>query len=238
MVTSGDWRVSPHGPIQTVSANVRRVEAKLERGPPLVRVMTIARMSDGRLVIHSAIALEVRAMRELDELGPVAFVIVPSAMHRLDAPGFAARYPSAQVLTPPGARARVEKLVRVDGTYKEFPEDGRVRFELLDGVGGAEGVMIVDDGDDGVTLVFNDTLFNMPHQPGLTGFVLKHITGSSGGPRVNRLARLLLVRDKAALRANLERLAGLPRLRRILVAHHEPIANAPARVLLDVASTL
>ena len=61
---------------------------------------------------------------------------------------------------------------------------------------------------------------------------------SSGGPRVSTVDRALLVKDKPALRACLERLAQTPRLVRVVVSHHETIADQPGEVLARVAATL
>src|SRR5262249_32035570 len=105
------------------------------------------------------------------------------------------------------------------------------------GTKGGEGVLIVRS-DDGVTLVVNDILFNMPHVGGFHGFVLKHGTKSSGGPRVTRLARAFIIRNKAQVRDHFQRLAGLPGLVRIIVAHHEMITDAPGDTLRRVAATL
>jgi len=73
---------------------------------------------------------------------------------------------------------------------------------------------------------------------GFSGFVFKHVTRSSGGPRVSRIARLFLVKDKAAFRAHLERLASTKDLRRVIVSHHETITEDPAGALRAVAATL
>jgi hypothetical protein len=164
-------------------------------------------------------------------------LLVPNAFHRLDAPAFAARYPDLQVLCPKGSRAKIEEVVRVDGDYDEFSGGGDVSLEYLDGIRKAEGVMTVRS-EGGTTLVFNDALFNMPHGSGLAGFVFRHITGSTGGPKVTRLFKVLAVKEKAALRAHFERLAGTPGLSRIIVSHHEPITGRPAEVLREVAASL
>lgn len=230
-----EWTVLDHGPLERLGDDVWRVEGALP-GMTMKRVMTIARRSDGQLVVHNAIAMRDDAMREIEALGPVAFVLVPNGFHRLDAPSFAKRYPSARVLCPRGARAKVEQVVAVHGDYSDFPADERVRLEHLDGVKEAEGAMTVD-GDDGATVVLNDIVFNMPHQPGFGGFVLRML-GSSGGPRVTRIARLFLIDDKRAVRRHLERLAATPRLARVVVSHHEVIADDPGGTLRRVAATL
>ena len=230
------WKVLPHGPIQKLTENLWRIQGTIE-GMPLSRVMTVAKRADGVLVVHNAIALEDAAMAEINAWGDVGFIIVPNGYHRIDAPRFAARYPKAKVLCPTGALARVAKVASVNGDYADFPADDAVRFETLDGTNSAEGVMIVRS-KSGVTLVFTDAVFNMPHLPGAQGFVFRRITGSTGGPRVSRLFRVLVMKDRAAFRAHLERLAALPDLERIIVAHHETIAREPARVLREVAAKL
>jgi hypothetical protein len=188
-------------------------------------------------VIHSAIALEEPAMQSLESLGQVGFILVPNGFHRLDAFAFKQRYQKAKVLCPAGATKKVQEVVPVDGTYAEFPQDSRVSLEHLEGAGQQEGLVLVRDPGDG-TLVLNDLIFNMPHGPGLAGFILKHLTASSGGPRISRISRLFLVKDKPKVRAALERLAALPDLRRVIVSHHLVIDSDPAEVLRRVAASL
>jgi hypothetical protein len=231
-----EWTVLPHGPIERLSERLWRLEGSLP-GMPLRRVMAVARRSDGGLVVHNPIAVEPPVIAELEAWGPIAAIIVPNGYHRLDARVFHDRYPGARVECPSGARAKVEQVVPVTGGYEDEPGDAAVALQTLDGTAAGEGVMIVRDGD-GASLVFNDLVFNMPHLPGATGFVLRWITGSSGGPRVSRIGRWFLIKDKSALRAHLERLAATPGLRRIVVSHHEVIERDPARVLRDVAATL
>lgn len=230
------WTVLPHQPIEALADNLWRVEGGLPN-MPLRRVMTIARRGDGGLVVHNAIALDEPSMARVDGWGQVKFLIVPNGMHRLDAKVFKDRYPGATVLCPRGATNKVAEVVAVDGSYADFPADESIRLETLDGVKEAEGVMIVRS-SDGVTIVFNDALFNMPHGHGLQGWILKYVTASSGGPRVARLARLLLVKDKAAFAAHMRRLADVPELRRVIVSHHVTITEDPAGAIRGAVAGL
>jgi hypothetical protein len=234
---STEWKALRHGPVEQLSENVWRVQGSLPN-MALKRVMAVARMSTGELVIHSAIALDEAHQQELERLGPIAYLIVPNAYHRLDAPAYKARYPNIRVFCPAGGRKGVEKVVAVDGTYEDFPHDPIVRLQTLEGTAAAEGAMIVTEAGGETTLVLNDVVFNMPHGSGFPGFIFRHVTASSGGPKVSRLARMFIARDKRALRAHLERLAGLEGLSRIVVSHHEVISDAPAEVLARVAATL
>jgi hypothetical protein len=230
------WKVLPHGPIEKLGPRLWRVEGALD-GMPLKRVMTVVKRADGTLLVHNAMALDAAAMEEFDAMGPIAAIVVPNGYHRLDAPAFKQRYPTAKFYCPSGARAKVEEVVPVDGDYAALGDDGVVRAETLDGTREAEGVLVVRDAD-GATLVFNDVVFNMPHAPGFSGFVLRYLTASSGGPRVSRVARLFVVKDAAALRAHFERLAAIPGLVRAIVSHHETITGEVDQALRALAATL
>ena len=218
------WKVLPHGPIQKLAPNLWWVQGSLP-GMSLKRTMTVVRLSDGRLVIHNAIALDEPQMQELEAWGRPSFLIVPSGIHRLDAPAYKQRYPQLTVLAPRGAHKKVAEVLSVDGALDAFPADEDVRFEPLHGVADAEGAMLVRS-DDGVSLVLNDAVFNMDRKRDPLGFMFTTLLGSAPGPRVSRLAKLALIKDKKALRADLERFAGMPELTRLIVAH-EKVASGP-----------
>lgn len=230
-----EWTVLPHGPIERLAENLRWVQGSLPR-MSLKRCMTIARLGDGRLVIHNGIALGEIQMRQIDAWGTPAFLVVPNGIHRQDAAAYKRRYPDLTVLVPRGARAKVADRVAVDGVLEDFPADDTVRFEPLAGVGDAEATMLVRSAD-GVTVVLTDAMFNMDRKRDVLGFLFTTLMGSAPGPRVSRLAKLLLVKDRKALRRDLERYAAIPDLVRVVVAH-EKIASGPeARAALLEAAT-
>lgn len=230
------WKVLPHQPIEKLSERLWRIEGELP-GMPMKRVMAIARRTNGDLVVHNAIALAETQMAEIEAWGRVAVIVVPNGFHRLDAKIFHDRYPAARVVCPTGARAKVAQVVDVAGTYDDEPVDDTVELQNLDGTKQREGAMIVRE-SIGTTLVLNDAVFNMPHAPGVTGFVLRRVTGSTGGPRVSRIMKTFVIADAKAFRGHLERLADLPQLQRIVVSHHETIDQDPAGTLRAVAATL
>jgi hypothetical protein len=234
------WRVLPHRPLAQLSERVWRLEGDLP-SMPIRRVMTVVRRADSGLVIHNAIAADDPTMAAITALGDVRLILVPNGYHRMDAGVFHERFPAAEIACPAGARGRVAQVVSVTATYDDVPADGVVELQTIEGTKGREGVLIVRDAD-GVTLVLNDLVFNTPHASGFVGFVLKHVTASTGGIKMSRLARMFLVADPRAVRAHLERLAALPDLRRVIVSHHETIDRAsghdPAAALTAVAAAL
>jgi hypothetical protein len=229
------WTVLPHGPIEKLEDNLWRVEGSLPK-MPLKRVMTLVRLASGQLLVHNPIALGTGAIAEVDALGRVAFIVVPNGWHRLDLRAFQARYPNARVLAPSGSLEKVAAVASSVADLAALPADPNVSLAVVDGTNGMEAVMLVK-ANRGISAVFADAVFNMPHLPGLRGFVLRHITGSSGGPRVSRVARLFLIKDTAAFAAHLERLA-TDDLRRVIVAHHQTITDDPAGTLRRVAASV
>lgn len=228
------WNVLPHGPLEQLADNLWCVNGTL-RGMSLERVMAVARRTDGKLVIHSAIALRDDSMRALEALGEPALLVVPSRAHRLDAPAYKKRYPSIRVFAPTGGRKAIAEKVAIDGTYEDFPADDAVRLQMLHGFKQQEGVMIVRS-PDGMTLVFNDALFNMDRKKDVLGFLFTSLLGSAPGPRVSRLVKLLYVDDRAAFRRDLEALAETEDLVRVMVAHEKVAHGADAVAALRAAA--
>lgn len=225
------WTVLPHGPIEKLSENLWRVEGTMPDGNTK-RVMTIARMKDGRLVIHNAIALEPALQAEVEAFGTPTSIVVPNGFHRQDAKIYKDRYPAANVYTPAKARKKVEKIVPVAGDYEAAPKDDSVRLCHLDGCNGSEGVLEVKS-SDGVTVVFNDAICNLPKRSGVIGFFL----APTGRASVPRFSRWLLVKDKGAFARHVDSWA-TPDLARVIVSHGKMLADRPAGTLKSITAAL
>jgi hypothetical protein len=227
------WTVFPHGPIERPTPRLLTVTGGMKMPLTVIeRRMTVVLLARGRLLVHSAIALEESQMRELEALGTPAFLVVPSGLHRNDAFIWKARYPNMTVVAPSGARARVEEVVPVDTSTPDFGDDA-VRFVEVAGMANQESALEVRD-DDGVTLVLNDVVGNLPPSDGL---VLRAFGFATAEPRVPRIVKRLLVKDVPALRRQLEQWADQPVVR-IFVSHGRPILTDAAKVLRDIARAL
>jgi len=114
-------------------------------------------------------------MRELEALGMPAFLIVPSAIHRIDAHPWKERYPQIVVIAPAGARDKISEVVAIDATAAELG-DPRVRIDVVPGTDRRELAMTVETGtgqDMKKTLIVNDLIFNLPRIPGFAGWGLR-----------------------------------------------------------------
>jgi hypothetical protein len=228
--------ILPHGPLEQLGPNLWRVWGEVPRFP-LRRVMVVARYETGDLLIHNAIQLNEESKAQLESLGKPRVMVVPNGFHRLDAPTYKALYPEIKVFCPRGSRKKVEGRVPVDGTLDEMPSDNRISMRHLDGVREFEGALTVQD-EDGATLVCNDLIFNQPHFSGFLGFAFRYLGDVTGGPKISRVEKLLFIKNKAAFRDELLRLAETPRLHRVIVAHGDLIEENPAEVLRGLAASL
>lgn len=226
------WTVLENKPIEKLAENLWNVSGMMANGSTQRR-MTIARLDDGRLIVHNAIALDETGMADIDAFGKVAALVVPNAFHRQDARIWKDRYPDAKVYCPGGATKAVSKVVPVDGDYSQAPSDGQVRLVHLDGIKAREGVLEVRS-TAGVTLVFNDTLLNMPD----LGFPISVFLGPMGRVSVPRFVRLAFVSDKRAFVGHMERLADTPDLRRIIFGHGRNLDTDAAATLRGAAGAV
>lgn len=221
-----------HGPIEQVADNLWRVVAPVPR-MLLERQMVVAADAAGRLLIHNGIALNQSEQRRLEALGEPTWLVVPNGYHRLDAAAYKRRYPQLVVIAPEGARRRVSAVVHVDQSYSGFGRAEAFALEHAAGTNEREGVVLVRS-RDGVTLVFNDLLFNPPKH-GFVGLIHRAL---KQGPHVPWLAKRMFVADSAQLRRWLLSLATTPGLCRLIPAHIEPVWSDAARTLISVANQL
>ena len=231
------WKVLPHGRLVEIEPDILTVTGTI-RMPlmDLPRRMTVARLADRRLVIFSAIALDEPSMRVFETYGHPAFLVVPSSKHRLDAKIWKDRYPTMQVVTPEGSRKKVEEVVPVDTTVPHFG-DANVQFVTVPGTTRHESALLIHT-PDGTTLVLNDLIGNIRNAKGLGGWFLRLMKFAGDEPQIPRPVKWALIEDQIALRAQFLKWAALPKLRRIIVSHGEPIDDEPAETLRDLAQYL
>lgn len=225
------WTVLPHKPIEKLAANLWRVSGTMSKGK-VQRQMVLARMEDGGVLVHNAIALGDAEMAEIEAWGEPRLIFVPNGFHRQDAFIWKQRYPKAKIVAPAASKKRVAKAVPVDAVTEEAPKDAHVRLIPITGMP-SESVMEVTT-DSGVTLTFCDALMNMPKLKGPMGFFL----GPTGQVSAPRAMKWIFVKDKAAFATQLEALAATPKLERLCFGHGHPITEDPQGELRKVVAQL
>jgi hypothetical protein len=181
-------------------------------------------------------ALKEPQMEKVEALGPLRYLVVPNAGHRLDAHIFKARYPDLTVVTPEGSREHVSEAVKVDATDDVFA-DPAVRFVTVAGTAEMESALIVRRAA-GTTLVTNDIIGHVTRPHGLGAHIMARLFDYGvHEPAVPRTVRRF-VKDPPALAAQMREWADLPDLKRIVVSHVDPITEDPAATLRRLADDL
>lgn len=101
--------------------------------------MTVLRLSDASLLLHSPIALDESLKSEIDTLGPVSHIVAPNLFHHLYVGPAADAFPEAKVHGPAGLRKkrpdlRLDALLgtETDRSWRDDLEMIRVEGTLLD----------------------------------------------------------------------------------------------------------
>jgi hypothetical protein len=231
------WTVLPHGKLSRVDENILTVVGEIQM--PLMKLprrMTVVRLFDSRLVIYSAIALDDSEMASLEAFGRPAFLIVPSDKHRLDARIWKDRYPTAQIVAPEGARAKVEEIVPVDTTAPGFG-DPNVQFVCVPGTREREAALLIR-ARHGTTLVLNDVVGNIRGESGFGGWLLRMAGFAGESAQVPTVVKMATIEDTKALRDQLLQWADLESLERVLVSHGAPIEEDARGTLRELAASL
>jgi len=230
------WTVLPHGPLEQLDENLYAIESAVPGIPGLRRRMAIVRRTDGGLLFFNAVPVDEDALARIRALGTPAMLVIPQHLHMIDAHAFRDRL-GLRVYAPRATRARVAEAVTVDGTFEDIPADPAVSIVTVAGFRSGEGMAVVRSADR-VSLVVADVVLNVPHAPGLGGLLFRLLGFTGNQPKLPAPVRLRVLRDRGALRIQLEELAKTPGLARIVPSHGAVVARDPARVLREIAATL
>src|SRR5687767_13535583 len=98
--------------------------------------MTVVRLNDGSLVVHSPIEGNAHLTYELTAIGEVKFIIAPSKMHDLYLEDWLMRFPEARLLHSPALPQTMKMQGRAskidENTKKLFGDE--LQFELIAGM--------------------------------------------------------------------------------------------------------
>lgn len=179
--------------------------------------MTVIRLPDGDLLVHSPVSLDTPTRAALDALGPVRWVVGPSKVHHLFLGEYAAAYPEAALLAAPGLEEKRRDLTFRHVLHDELPLpfDGAVLRHVFAGAPLMNEVVFFHPASR--TLILTDLAFHLP--PGApNGARLFHLlvgaTGRFGPHRIVRLG----IRDRAAAARSLEHVLGWD-FDRVVVSH-------------------
>lgn len=88
---------------------------------PFPTRMTVIKLPDGGLWIHSPTSLSETLANEVLKAGPVQFLIAPNTLHYWWIPDWKTRFPDAKVYAAPGLESSAKRPLPVDGILGDDP---------------------------------------------------------------------------------------------------------------------
>lgn len=184
--------------------------------------MTVVRLPDGSLLVHSPIPLDDELRAELDALGPLRHVVCPNVFHHLSAAPFLAAYPDAELTAPKALRAKRPDL--------------RIDHELGEKLPAAWGSALTAIHVDG-SMLDETVLFHPATGTVISSDLLEYFeqcdetwtrlylkaAGVYQRPTWNRFLRLIY-RDRKAARRSIDRILEWP-IERVVIGHGDVITK-------------
>lgn len=169
--------------------------------------MTVIRLPEGGLWLHSPVKLDAAVRGAVEALGPVRFLVAPNTMHHLWLGDWAAAYPSAKVLAPAGLRDKRPDL-RIDVELSDVMDVGQspaIELLLAHGIPWFEEFVFFHRPSR--TLLLADVAFNIHETPSWQTRTYLKLCGIYGKLGSTWFLKWM-TKDKAALRAWRERVLG------------------------------
>lgn len=191
--------------------------------------MTVVRLADGSLVLHSPIRPTKDLIDEVGALGRVAAIVAPNRFHHMFAAPWQEAFPGTPLFVAPGLETKRADLA-IKGVLSDTPEptwQGSLEQAVLHGIPLTNEVVFFHRASR--TLIVTDLAFHIgPDHPALTRLLFR-LSGAYGRLAPTFLERFL-VRDRASFRAVIERILEWP-FERVIVAHGTVLDSGGRRAL-------
>ena len=219
----------------TVPNSVWHAQQPLKFGPiSLTTRMTVVRLRDGSLWVHSPISPKPELIAELRKLGTVRYVVAPNKSHHLFFLEFLSAHPEAKGFIAAGLELKRPDLSRFPQIPREAPWTSEIQGFFI------EGLPILNETVwfhiNSGTLVVTDLLFCFAEtNRGIAALVSKllGVRGTLGMSRTMKLA----IKDKQAFARSVLPLLALP-VQTVMVAHDQVINEQPAAKLAQALAWL
>src|SRR6185295_5051553 len=190
--------------------------------------MTVVRLADGGLFVHSPVPLSGDTRAAVDALGPVRAVVAPSLFHHLYVGEWIQAYPDAIVCACPGLERKRKDLQwsRVLGDEPE-PEWRGQLDQVYFGARSLENEVVFFHRATR-TLICADAIFNLSNHPSRLTRIVAFLMGNLK-PGATLFERVL-IRNRAAARAQVDRMLAW-NADRIVLAHGDLVPAGGHEVL-------
>jgi len=190
-------------------------------GMRLTATMTILRLADGGLLLHSPVAMTPERRDEVEKLGSVTHLYSPNSFHHLRIGDWAAAFPAARLHAPAGlAKKRPDlRIDRVHGSGSEPAFAGIVDEKRIEGCRLEESALVHRPTR---TLIVADLVHNVGKPSDAWSAIYTRAMGFYDRVALSRMLRWTAFSDRTAARRSLDELLELP-FERLVVGHGAPL---------------
>jgi hypothetical protein len=203
--------------------------------PGMVKIgtrMTVIKLADGGLFLHSPTKLDDATKTALDSLGEVRAVVAPSRAHHLFVGDYIKVYPAAKLYGPPGlvgeiqdfrARSGARPDLKLDAVLSDEPQAewaGEIDQHLFKGAPWLNEVVFFHRPSR--TAIFTDLVFNVPADF-KDAWLFYTIVGGRGRFGPHRIIRFA-IRDRKAARDSVARILQWD-FDRVIVTHGDVLES-------------
>ncbi|WP_261858567.1 DUF4336 domain-containing protein [Photobacterium sanguinicancri] len=200
-------------------------------GIPVGARMTVIRLNNKKLLIHSPIQLTTKLQLALSKLGQIHAIVTPNINHHLFLSEWWLAYPDAYFFAPPGLQQKRSDLIFDDALSATTPALWRNQLlqTLIRGSDKMEEVVFCDPQSH--TLIVGDTLAWMKDCTNPLSIGLALLNGCYQQPAMPLYWRLSF-HDKTRLRQSLQEILTWP-FDRIILAHGRVIPENGKQYFAD-----
>ncbi len=199
--------------------------------------MTVIRLVDGSLFVHSPVHLDDDLRAALDGIGPVRQVVAPNRFHHLYVADYSGNYPEARLYAAPGLETKRHDIHFDEILSDEAPKAWRGQIDQFVFRGFSPLNETVFFHRASRTVVFTDLVFNLTRSDSAWTRVLMNLDGAFGGPAVARTFKLLMRMRKRAVTESIAQILEWD-FDRMILAHGDIIERGAKSVLRDTYSFL
>jgi hypothetical protein len=193
--------------------------------------MTVIRLADKSLLLHSPVELDANLRRELDALGRVRFTVAPNRVHHLYAGKVAEVYPESRLWVGPGLDRKRPDLVFAGVLGDEAPAEWRDQVDQVFFRGRPYENEVVFFHRASRTLMLCDLAFNFGPRAAAPTRLLMKLMRSYGRFGPSKLDPWL-IRDRQAARQSLLHILGWD-FDRVVVAHGDVLESGGHEALRE-----
>lgn len=224
--------IQPYLKIQKISDDLFVVDGEWYN-TVFARRMTIIRLPSQELIIHSAIRFKDEDYQNLDQLGKVKYIVVPSKLHSSEARYYLEKYPDAVLYAPVDAMKAVGKDCKIQGFLPEaWPTHLKNEVSCLEIQGTRFFRETVFFHKKSKTLVLTDTVFNMQMEvKGLEKMIFKMINiYKKFGP--SRSFKILFTKDWSAVQNSFREILHWD-FDRVIMSHGEILQSGGKKAIQE-----